>query len=179
MFRSHLWLKTDIYHTQNAMSPPRFSVRHGAVVIHVASEDDLAVVLRLLQPASPASFGSQVGRLAELSAALMDAASRARPGARLRSLRDCACVFKKELDKQDIQFLTELNSAYSFSRHLGFDEAWRKARRVMAKLGNYGGTVVGPCGDGPGGTAPHHDDNLATDSSASAALERGLAAWRT
>lgn len=114
------------------MSPPHYSVRHGAAVVHVASEHDLVTVLQLTNDSC--TDGPHNGWLANLSAKLLEAGSRSCPGAQLRSLRDMLFHMKGSLDGPDSKFVNQLLTAYSCCRHVSASEAEARVRTIVAKI---------------------------------------------
>lgn len=97
------------------MTPPRFTVRHGSVLVHVAGEADLARVLQVLHNGAEAS---PVSVLAAASARLLEAAAKARPALRLRCLRDVMYYFRNDMSQADYKFLQQLNVAASLTQHV-------------------------------------------------------------
>lgn len=114
------------------MPPPFFSVRHGAAVIHVASERDLEVVLHMVR-ASWTSAAS-IGYVAELSLRMLDIGSRVCPQARLESH-----FFKDTLDGPDSKFVGLLNAACSFARHVTEGEGIARVSTIIGNFEDLGG----------------------------------------
>jgi len=130
---------TDTYRAHGlscAMAPPRFSVRTGAAVVHVASEADLDLVLDRVQ-FRPVSHGAvpHCAAISTAAARLLEVAADVFPDASLRGLRDVAFRARGAIPAADLKFIQQLNTTYSMLRHMAPAALLSRAEAIAASLG--------------------------------------------
>lgn len=119
------------------MSPSRFTIRHGGIIIHVNGANDLASAICTIREAGHAAHGTDppVSTLAAASQIVLDTSYAADRSTKNRSIRDTLCAFRGKLRPSQNNCLDQLHAAYSLQCRVVPGEMISQGREVAEPLG--------------------------------------------